>query len=165
MTRRPCCVALLFLASLASSLVPGGAMAETPRSRVVFNTASMQPTGETPDGGAMLTYPVRYAGGALDGCAAQIAETLFDHLETEGWGIFRVAVTVDCGDGSGFRYASAGAIDGNGFHGSGVVEEGSGTGRFAGLAGRVAQVGGSLVPGAEAGTFDVSYDLLLDRNE
>ena len=107
----------------------------------------------------MLTYPVTLTGGDLDGCTAQIIESLFPR-EEGAWGIFQVSGDVAC-SGGGFAFTSSGAWDGNGFHGAGSVAEGSGS--YEGLAGRVAQIGGSLVPAAEAGTFDVSYELLVDR--
>ena len=149
------------LAMLAAGLAAGSAASETSRSRVLVNTGAMQPADGQPVADAVvLTYPIAFSGGDLDGCTASITETLFDHAE-EGWGIFRVRGEASCPDG-GFRYESAGAYDGEGLHGSGDVVEGSGTGRFAGLSARVAQLGGSIVPAASGDTFDVSFEFVID---
>ena len=68
-----------------------------------------------------------------------------------------------CADG-GFAYTSSGAWDGNGFHAAGNIVDGSGTGQFQDLAGRVAQLKGG---GADAGdgTANISYELLIDTPE
>lgn len=137
------------------------ASAETLRTRVAFNTAIQQKIAEQPADGVSLAYAVTLAGGELDGCTVQIIESLYPRDEG-AWGVFDVAGDVAC-DGGGFRFASSGAWDGNGFHGAGSVADGSGSGTYEGLSGRVAQIGGSLVPAAASGTFDVSYELLVDR--
>ena len=74
---------------------------------------------------------------------------------------FDIAGTVTCG-GGGFAYTSSGAWDGNGFHASAVIEDGSGSGDFDGIAGRIAQLGGGAKE-AEGGGFDVSYELVNDN--
>ena len=73
-----------------------------------------------------MTYPVSFTGGGLDGCMAEIAETLYPRDEGS-WGIYEVAGDVTCGEG-GFAFSSTGAWDGKGFHGVGKVTEGSGSG-------------------------------------
>ena len=67
---------------------------------------------------------------------------------------------LSCGDG-GFGYTSSGAWDGNGFHAAGNIVDGSGSGRFEDVSGRVAQLKGG---GADAGdgTANISYDLVFD---
>jgi hypothetical protein len=60
----------------------------------------------------------------------------------------------------GFSYASSGAWDGNGFHAAGTIKEGSGSGDFEGVSGRVASLGGS----ANA-TGDISYEIVFDTND
>ena len=76
------------------------------------------------------------------------------------WGLFDIAGEVTCDDGS-FDYTSSGAWDGKGFHAAGDIVEGSGSGRFDGVSGRVAQLNGG---GADAGdgTFNISYELVFD---
>ncbi len=142
-----------------TALAAGPAASEVLRSRVVFNTGVMQATGDQLADGIVLTYPIAFSGGDLDGCTAHITETLFDHAE-EGWGIFRVKGEAICPDG-GFRYDSVGAYDDQGLHGSGDVVAGSGTGRFDGLSARVAQLGGGIAPAA-GDTFDISFDFVID---
>ena len=93
-----------------------------------------------------VTYPVTYAGGGLDGCTADVQESLFPY-EEGSWGIYEVAAKVACDDG-GFDFTSTGSWDAKGFHGAGRVTEGSGTGSYAGLAGRLAQ-SGTVTPASE----------------
>ena len=111
--------AIIPLTVLAAALAAGSAASEVLRSRVVFNSGVMQATGDQLADGIVLTYPIAFSGGDLDGCTAHITETLFDHAE-EGWGIFRVKGEAICPNG-GFRYDSVGAYDDQGLHGSGDV--------------------------------------------
>jgi hypothetical protein len=67
-------------------------------------------------------------------------------------------------DRGGFSYTSSGAWDGNGVHAAGAIEDGSGSGEFAGISGRVAQLGGGGAAAA-GGTMDISYDLVVDASE
>ena len=147
----------------AIALIAGSANAETIRSRVAFNTAIQQLAPEQPPGGVAMNYPVTLSGGELDGCKAQIAESLFPR-DNGSWGVFQVEADVAC-EGGAFRFASSGSWDGNGFHGAGRVYEGSGVGDFEDINGRVAQIGGKLVPATTDGTFDVDYELLVDRTD
>ena len=110
-----------------------------------------------------MNYPVILSGGELDGCRAQIAESVFPR-DNGSWGVFQVEADVVCERGA-FRFTSSGSWDGNGFHGAGRVYEGSGAGDFEDINGRVAQIGGKLVPAATDGTFDVGYELLVDRTD
>ena len=112
---------------------------------------------EQPADGIAVTYPATYTG-ALDGCTAEVAENLYPRDEGS-WGIYEVAADVTCGDG-GFAFTSTGSWDAKGFHGAGRVTDGSGTGSYADLAGRVAQ-SGAVAPG-ENETMDISYELLID---
>ena len=57
---------------------------------------------------------------------------------------------------------SAGAWDGSGFHGSGVVVPDSGTGDFEGLAARIAQIGGGLTPIEGTKDLQIKYELIVD---
>jgi hypothetical protein len=63
-----------------------------------------------------------------------------------------------------FSYTSSGAWDGNGFHAAGVIVEGSGTGDFEGISGRVAQLSGGSAD-AGNGTLDISYELVIETKE
>jgi len=146
-------------AALAAVVVAGPAVAETLRSETVFNTAVQKPAEQQPAGGMAVTYPITYSGGALDGCTAEVAESLFPY-DDGAWGIYEVAADVTCGDG-GFAFTSTGSWDAKGFHGGGSVTEGSGTGSYEGLAGRLAQSGG-LTPAAD-GTADIAYEIMIDR--
>jgi hypothetical protein len=91
-----------------------------------------------------------------------VVEQLYGR-EDGAWGIFVIAGDVSC-DRGGFSYTSAGAWDGNGFHAAGDIVDGSGSGEFEGISGRVAQLGGG---GSDAGdgTFNIAYDLVLDTSE
>jgi len=148
---------------VAIALIAGSANAETMRSRVAFNTAIQQLAPEQPPDGVAMNYPVTLSGGELDGCTAQIAESLFPR-DNGSWGVFQVEADVACDKGA-FKFASSGSWDGNGFHGAGRVYQGSGAGNFENMDGRVAQIGGKLVPATKAGTFDVAYELLVDRTD
>lgn len=135
--------------------------AETLRSETTFNTGAQTPAAEQPADGVAVTYPVAYSGGDLDGCTADVAETLYPRDEGS-WGIYEVAAEVTCADG-GFAFTSSGSWDAKGFHGAGGVTEGSGTGSYEGMSGRVAQSGAGT--DAANGTMDLSYDIRIDRAE
>jgi hypothetical protein len=136
--------------------------ADTLRSGVAFNTGIGEKTANQPTNGVEVAYQITLKGGDLDGCTVDVVETL--HGRDDGaWGIFDVAGDVSC-DRGGFSYTSSGAWDGNGFHAAGEIEEGSGSGEFEGVSGRVAHINGA---GAAAGdgTTDISYDLVFDTAE
>jgi hypothetical protein len=145
------------IAVAATALIAGAAGAETMRATTTFNTGIQEMAAEQPADGVAVEFPVVYDG-ALDGCTAQIAERLFPRDEG-AWGIFEVAGDVTCGDG-GFAFTTAGSWDEKGFHSAGHVSEGSGTGRFSDLAGRIAQSGG-FEPAADGNT-EISYVLMID---
>lgn len=146
---------------VAVAFIGGTAGAETMRSHVSFNTAVQQKAPDQPPDGIAVTYPVAFSGGELDGCTAQIAESLFPR-DNGNWGIFQVEAEVTCAAGV-FGFTSSGSWDDNGFHGSGRVKERSGSGTFDGLDGRVAQIAGKIAPAITDGTFDVEYELRVDR--
>ena len=144
--------------AIAAIAVAGPAAADTLRAETTFNTGVQQKADPQPADGVAVTYPISYTGD-LDGCTAQVAETLYPRDEG-AWGIYEVAADVTCADG-GFAFTSAGSWDDKGFHGAGRVTEGSGTGSYAGLSGRLAQSGGSA-PAAND-TMDLSYEIMIDR--
>jgi hypothetical protein len=153
---------LFVLAACAVATVAGGAApADALRANVAFNTGVWRQAAEQPQGGTAALYETMLSGGDLDGCTAAISETLFSR-DQGAWGIFDIMASVACESG-GFDYVSSGAWEGSGFHGAGHVVDGSGSGDFEGLSGRVAQIGASIAPGEEADTLDVSYDLIVDR--
>ena len=145
--------------SAAAVMAATPASAEVLRSGVAFNNAIGEETANQPADGMEVAYQVTLEGGDLDGCTVDIVEVLLPRDEGS-WGLFDIQGDVSCDDG-GFSYTSSGAWDGNGFHAAGEIEDGSGTGDFAGISGRVAQLKGG---GADAGngTFDISYDLVFD---
>jgi hypothetical protein len=152
-------VPALSAAVAAALIIAGPTGAETLRSTTTFNTGDQKQTQQQPADGVAVTYPITYSGGALDGCTAEVAETLYPRDEGN-WGIYELAADVTCADG-GFAFTSAGSWDAKGFHGAGKVTEGSGTGSFEGLAGRLAQSGGST--SAADNTSDISYEIMIDR--
>lgn len=137
------------------------AAAETMRSKVAFNTGIQKPAPTQPADGMAKTWDVTLSGGELDGCTASIVDNLFPR-DNGSWGTFEFEATVTCAKG-GFKLNTSGAWDQNGFHGGGAISKDGRSGDYAQLEGRVAQIGVSFVPAAEAGTFDVSYDLVIDR--
>jgi hypothetical protein len=147
-------IALMFSA-------PAG-FAATLKSGVAFNNGIGEKTASQPENGVEVAYQLTLQGGDLDGCTVDVVEQLFGRDEG-AWGIFVIAGDVSC-DRGGFSYTSAGAWDGNGFHAAGNIVDGSGTGEFEGVSGRVAQLNGG---GSDAGngTFDISYDLVVDPSE
>lgn len=138
--------------------ISGGCLAESLSSRTEFNSGIQQMAAEQPEDGVAVTYATQFTG-ALDGCTAQISETLFPRDEG-AWGLFEIASDVTCADG-GFAFTSAGSWDAKGFHGAGEITEGSGTGSYDGLSGKLAQ-SGAIAPAAD-GTLDIGYDLHIDR--
>ena len=149
---------------LAVMLAAGApALAETMRSKVAFNTGIQKPAASQPPGGIAVTWDVMLSGGELDGCTASLVDHLFPH-DNGSWGIFELEGGVACDKGT-FRFTTTGAWDKNGFHGAGLISKDGRSGEFAHAQGRVAQIGVTFVPAAAAGTFDVSYDLVVDRTD
>lgn len=138
-------------------------MAETLRSKVVFNTSIQKPAATQPADGHTVTWDVKLSGGELDGCTASLVDTLFPR-DNGSWGIFELEGNVSCDKGA-FKFNTTGAWDRNGFHGAGVISKDGRSGEFSQAEGRVAQIGVSFVPAATAGTFDVSYDLVVERTD
>jgi hypothetical protein len=149
----------LLCAAAALAIAATPAVADTLKSSVAFNNSIGKKTTSQPANGVEVAYPITLKGGDLDGCAVDIVESLHGR-EDGAWGIFDIAGDVKC-DRGGFSYTSSGAWDGNGFHAAGAIEDGSGSGDFEGISGRVAQLKGA---GADAGdgTFNISYDLVVD---
>jgi len=147
-------------AVIVALMTAAPASAEALRSNVAFNTGIGEKTADQPANGNTVAYQIVLDGGDLDGCTVDIVESLYGRDEGS-WGIFDIAGDVVCANG-GFAYMSSGAWDGNGFHASGAIDEGSGNGDFEGLTGRIAQLGGA---GKDAGdgTFDISYELIVDK--
>ncbi|MFN4142420.1 hypothetical protein [Aestuariivirga sp.] len=139
------------------------ATAEISRSKVAFNTGIQKPAASQPEGGVAMTWDVTPAGGELDGCTASIVENLFPR-DNGSWGIFELEASVACTKGT-FRFNSTGSWDQNGFHGAGAILEAGRSGDFSQAKGRIAQVGGRVVPAATAGTFDVTYELIIERTD
>lgn len=132
------------------------ASADALRSSVTFNNSIGEKTTDQPANGVQVAYQVTLQGGDLDGCTVDIIESLY--VRDEGaWGIFDIAGNVNCTSGR-FDYNSSGAWDGNGFHAAGDISEGSGSGDFEGISGRVVQLGGAV-----AASGDVSYELVVDK--
>jgi hypothetical protein len=137
---------------------PAGA--EAMKSKVSFNNTIGQPSGNQPAGGKTVSYQITLKGGELDGCTDDVVESLFGR-EEGAWGIFDIKGDVKC-SGGGFTYTSSGAWDGNGFHAAGAIKDGSGTGKFQGITGRIAQLGGGASK-ADGGGMIISYDLVVDQ--
>jgi hypothetical protein len=138
---------------------PGGSRAARLKSGVAFNNGIGEKTANQPADGVQVAYQITLNGGDLDGCTVDVVESLYG-CDEGAWGIFDISGDVKC-DRGGLSYTSSGAWDGNGFHAVGAIEDGSGSGEFEGISGRVAQLNGG---GADAGngTFDISYDLVFD---
>lgn len=150
-------VGLSLLGFIAVNPASAGAL----RSNAAFNTSIGEKTANQPSNGVTVAYKITLKGGELDGCTVDIVESLYGRDEG-AWGIFDIAGNVTC-TGGGFAYTTSGAWDGKGFHASGVVKDGSGSGSFDGIAGRVAQLGGSAAS-ADNGTLDISYELVVDKS-
>lgn len=150
-----------YVAAIAALLITSPVAAETSRSKVAFNTGIGEKTAAQPMNGVEVAYQVALRGGDFEGCTVDIVETMYGRDEGR-WGIFDIAADVTCADGV-FAYTSSGAWDANGFHAAGEISNGSGRDAFAGIAGRIAQIGGGAVP-AEGGdgTLDVSYELIVE---
>ena len=146
-------------AAIVALLAVTPASAEGLRSDVAFNTGMGEKTASQPSNGVEVSYQVKLKGGELDGCTVDIVEALYGRDEGK-WGIFDIAGDVACSGGK-FAYTTSGAWDGNGFHASGDIKEGSGRGDFEGIGGRIAQLGGAAA--ADDGTLDVSYQLVVDK--
>ena len=131
------------------------------RSKVAFNTGIQKQAPTQPADGFAKTWDVTLSGGELDGCTASIVDNLFPR-DNGSWGTFEFEATVTCAKGA-FKLNTTGAWDQNGFHGGGAISKDGRSGDFSQIEGRVAQIGARLVPGKEAGTFDVTYDLVIDR--
>jgi hypothetical protein len=153
---------LLGAAAIAALMLAAPAYGDTLKSRIAFNTGIGEKTASQPADGVEVAYQVTLSGGELDGCTVDIVESLYGR-EEGAWGIFDIAGDVTC-DRGGFSYSSSGAWDGNGFHAAGAIEDGSGSGEFEGISGRVAQLGGGGAAAA-GGTMDISYDLVVDASE
>ena len=139
---------------------PAGA--EAMKSKVSFNNNIGKAAASQPAGGKTVSYQITLKGGELDGCTVDIVESLFGR-EEGAWGIFDIKGDVKC-SGGGFTYTSSGAWDGNGFHAAGAIKDGSGTGKFQGISGRIAQLGGGASK-ADGGGFNISYDLVVDSSK
>jgi hypothetical protein len=146
-------------ATLAAIMASAPAFADTLRSGVAFNNGIGQKTADQPADGVEVSYRITLQGGDLDGCTVDVVEQLYPR-EEGAWGIYDMRGDVACDRGA-FAYGMAGAWDGNGYHAAGAIEDGSGSGEFEGISGRVAQLNGA---GKDAGdgTFDLSYDLVFD---
>lgn len=145
------------LAVTVSVTLASNCFAETLVSEVAFNTGIQEMAAEQPPDGVSVTYPVSPSG-ALEGCTAEVAETLYPRDEG-AWGTYELLADVTCAEG-GFAFSSAGSWDAHGFHGAGEITEGSGTGSYSGLTGRLAQSGG--LSAKEDGTADIAYILWID---
>ena len=155
-------VSVYCVAAIVALMTTTSASAEALRSKVAFNTGIGEKTADQPANGVKVAYQVKLQGGDLDGCTVDIIESMYGRDEGS-WGIFDIAGDVSCTSGV-FAYTSSGAWDGNGFHASGDIKEGSGGGDFEGIAGRIAQLGGAAVPAAAGdGKLDVSYGLVVDK--
>lgn len=140
----------------------GPVSAEALRSNVAFNNGIGAKTAMQPADGVEVAYQITLQGGDLDGCTVDVVEQLRPRDEG-AWGLFDIKGDLACADG-GFAYTSSGAWDGNGFHAAGDIVDGSGSGRFEAVVGRVAQLKGG---GADAGdgTANISYELVFDTPE
>jgi hypothetical protein len=148
--------ALLCTAAMAAMIAAAPAYADAMKSGVAFNNSIGKKTAH------QVAYQITLKGGELDGCTVDIVESLYGR-EEGAWGIFDIAGDVKC-DRGGFSYTSSGAWDGNGFHAAGAIVDGSGSGDFEGISGRVAQLGGGAADAGD-GTFNISYDLVFEAAE
>jgi hypothetical protein len=146
----------------AATIAAAQAAADTLKSGVAFNNGIGEKTANQPADGVEVAYQITMKGGDLDGCTVDVVEALYGR-DGGAWGIFDITGDVTC-DRGGFSYTSSGAWDGNGFHAAGKIEDGSGSGDFEGITGRVAQLGGRAAD-AGNGTFDISYDLVFETSE
>ena len=150
------------VAAIAVLMAITPASAEALRANVAFNNGIGEKTADQPENGVTVAYQITLQGGQLDGCTVDIVESLYGRDEGS-WGIFDIAGEVSCA-GGGFAYTSSGAWDGNGFHASGNIKDGSGSGDYEGIAGRIAQIGGGASAAAAGDdTFDISYEFIVDK--
>ena len=148
------------VAAIAALMINTSASADALRSKVAFNNGIGEKTADQPANGVKVAYQVKLQGGDLDGCTVDIIESLYGRGEGS-WGIFNIAGDVSC-NRCGFAYISSSAWDGNGFHASGDIKEGSSHGDFEGIAGRIAQLGGAAAAAGDD-TLDISYELVVDK--
>ena len=149
---------LLCTAAIAAMIAATPASAESLKSAVAFNNGIGKKTATQPANGVEVAYQITLQGGDLDGCTVDVVEQLYGRDEG-AWGIFDIAGDVKCDRGN-FSYASSGAWDGKGFHAAGDIKDGSGSGDFEGVSGRVAQLGGGAADAGD-GTYNISYDLVF----
>lgn len=156
--------AMVFGTSVVTAMMIGTAPASVDvlKSPVAFNNGVGEKTANQPADGVEVSYRITLSSGDLDGCTVDIVELLVPR-DQGAWGFFDIAGDVKCERG-GFSYTSSGAWDGNGFHAAGKIADGSGSGDFQGISGRVAQLGGGGADGGD-GTLNISYDLLFDTAE
>ena len=148
--------------AVAVLIAAAPASADTLKSGVAFNNGIGKKTATQPADGVEVAYQITLQGGDLDGCTVDVVEQLYGRDEG-GWGIFDIAGDVKCDRGD-FSYTSSGAWDGKGFHAAGDIKDGSGSGDFNGVSGRVAQLGGGAADAGD-GTYNISYDLVFDAAE
>jgi hypothetical protein len=150
---------LLCTTAISALVAATPAAADALKSGVAFNNGIGEKTANQPANGTQVAYQITLQGGDLDGCTVDIIESLYGR-DDGAWGIFDIQGDVKC-DRRRFSYTSSGAWDGTGSTRLGEIEEGSGSGDFELVSGRVAQLNGR---GADAGngTFDISYDLVSD---
>jgi hypothetical protein len=156
MQRKRTCLCTVAIAAMVAA---APASADTLKSGVAFNNGIGKKTATQPADGVEVAYQITLQGGDLDGCTVDVVEQLYGRDEG-GWGIFDIAGDVKCDSGN-FSYTSSGAWDGKGFHAAGDIKDGSGSGDFKGVSGRVAQLGGGAADAGD-GTYNISYDLVLD---
>jgi hypothetical protein len=147
------------IGSIMGLAVVSPASAAMMRASVAFNNGIGTKTATQPDGGVEVTYQITLKGGELDGCTVAIVEQLYPR-EDGAWDTFFIDGDVTCTHAT-LAYASAGSWDGAALHAAGTIK--GGTGRFDGVKGRVAQIGGGAKPAGD-GTADIFYDLLIDAS-
>ncbi len=145
---------------LSAVLSAGIASADAMRANVAFNNGIGEQTAEQPTDGVTIAYQITLDGGELNDCTVDIVESLYPR-DAGAWGIFDIAGDLNCANGK-FSYTTSGAWDGNGFHASGDIVAGSGSGDFDGIAGRMVQLGGGAAE-ADGGSLDIHYELVVDR--
>lgn len=153
---------LTWLALLGAMSAPTIA-AETMRTKVAFNTSVQKPAASQPEGGHAMTWDVKLSGGELDGCTASFAETLYPR-DNMSWGMFDIEGSVACDKGT-FKFTATGSWGKNGFHGAGFISKDGRSGEFSQAEGRVAMIDGTVMPAATKGTFDATYDLIVERTD
>lgn len=147
------------LAAVVAVFVPPTADAEPMKSTVSFNNEIGKKTADQPVDGVQVSYEVPLTGGELDGCRVALVESLYGR-DDGAWGIFDIDGDVNCERGE-FSYTSSGAWNGDRFHAAGSIIEGSGSGDFKHIKGRVAQLNGHISP-QDNDTAHISYDFVVD---